>query len=93
MTNGDLPNSIRIRCGPDNRHRYHAIQSAAELYGCNRSDAVAYACDNVSQLVQSIETILNRDDLTPQQKKEIAELCSGRGLNFEIEETVTAETG
>lgn len=93
MSEKDLPNSIRIRCGPENRYRYHAIEQAAELYDCNRSDAVAYACDNVGQLVRNIEEILQRDDLTLQQKREIAELCSGRGLDFTVEESVTAETG
>lgn len=88
-----VPSQVNIRCGEGNEYRYHAMNDAAELYDCNRSDAVAYACDNITQLVDNIQTILERDDLTTKQKREIAELCSGRGLEFEIEQSTTVETG
>lgn len=89
----DTPKSIRIRTGEGNEYRYDAIQQAAEFYECNRSDAAAYACDNVRQLVEAAEKVLARDDLTPRQKKEIAEEFSGRGLEFDVQELVSVDVG
>lgn len=89
----ETPKSIRVRTGEENEYRYHAVQQAADFYGCNRSDAIAYACDNVISLVEAAETILSRDDLTPKQKKEIAEEFSGRGLDFGVEELVSVSLG
>jgi len=87
----DIPQSIRIRTGDDNEYRYHAVEAAAEFYECNRSDAVAYACDNVPQLVAGVQEVLGRNDLTPKQKQEIAETFSARGLEFDVDETVSVE--
>lgn len=78
----EIPGSIRIRTGDGNEYRYHAVEEANEFYGCNRSDAVAYACDNVPALVKAIEGVLARGDLTTEQKQEIAETVSVRGLEF-----------
>lgn len=87
----DIPQSIRIRTGDDNEYRFHAVETAADFYDCNRSDAVAYACDNVPQLAAGVQEVLRRDDLTPKQKREMAETLSGRGLEFTVDETVTVE--
>jgi hypothetical protein len=89
----DIPQSIRIRTGEDNEYRYHAVEEAAEFYDCNRSDAVAYACDNVPALVDAVETVLARDDLTPKQKQEIAQEFSGRGLQFDVTEEISVDQG
>jgi hypothetical protein len=89
----DIPKSIRIRTGDDNEWRYHAIDDVSDFYGCNRSDAVAYACDNVTQLVAAAEAVLSRDDLTTAQKQEIAAEFTGRGIEFDVKETVTVEQG
>ena len=87
----EVPQSIRIRTGEGNEHRYHAVEQAADFYDCNRSDAVAYACDNVTALVRAAESVLRRDDLTPRQKREIAAEFSARGLEFDVDETVTVD--
>jgi hypothetical protein len=87
-----IPNSIRIRTDDDNEYRYHAIKEAAEFYDCNRSDAVAYACDNVTQVVAAAEAILNRGNLTTDQKQEIAEEFADRRREFNVDETVTVDT-
>jgi len=89
----DVPKSIRIRTGDDNEWRYHAIDDVSDFYDCNRSDAVAYACDNVTQLVAAAEAVLERGDLTAEQKREIAAEFSGRGIDFDVDETVTVEQG
>jgi hypothetical protein len=88
-----IPQSIRIRTNNDNQYRYHAIEQAAEFYDCNRSDAVAYACDNVPKLVEAVEAVLRREDLTAAQKREIAGEFSGRGIEFTVDETVSVQQG
>jgi len=89
----DIPQSVRIRTGDGNEYRYHAVEEAAEFYDCNRSDAVAYACDNVPTLVKAVQAVLARDDLTPAQKQEIAQEFSGRGLEFDVNEQVKVDQG
>ncbi|WP_336339649.1 DUF7692 domain-containing protein [Haloarcula brevis] len=89
----DIPQSVRIRTGEGNEYRYHAVEEAAEFYDCNRSDAVAYACDNVPTLASAVETVLARDDLTPAQKQEIAQEFSVRGLEFDVSEQVSVNQG
>jgi hypothetical protein len=68
----DIPDSVRVRTDEGNRHRWRSIQSASDFYGCNRSDAVAYACHDVPALVESVVSVLERDDLTGHQRQEIA---------------------
>jgi hypothetical protein len=89
----EIPGSIRIRTDDGNEYRYHAVEEASEFYGCNRSDAVAYACDNVPALVSAVKTVLSRGDLTTDQKQEIAEEFSVRGLQFDVDEEVSVEKG
>ena len=72
MAEQTTPQSVRIRTDDGNEWRYDAIQQAASLYECNRSDAVAYACEDVVRLVEAAESILDREDLTVQQRAEIA---------------------
>ncbi|GGN96112.1 DUF7692 domain-containing protein [Haloarcula pellucida] len=87
----EIPGSIRIQTGDGNEYRYYAVEEASEFYGCNRSDAVAYACDNVPALVKAIEDVLTRGDLTADQKREIAEEFSVRGVEFDVKESVQIE--
>lgn len=89
----DIPKSVRVRTDDGNEYRFHAIQEAAEFYECNRSDAIAYACDNVPALVDAVEQVLGRDDLTTAQKREIADEFSSRGLQFDVDENVSVEQG
>jgi len=67
-----IPGSVRIRPDEGNEWRYDAIQKAADYYSRNRSDAVAFACDDLLKLVDGAREVLERDDLTEQQKREIA---------------------
>lgn len=69
----DVPKSVRIRTGEGNEHRYDAIQRAANFYDCNRSDAVAQACNDVPRVVEALQRVLVREDLTLQQRREIAD--------------------
>ena len=70
--NSDVPKSVRIRTGDGNEHRYDAIERAADYYDTNRSDAVAKACNDVPRVMRALQSVLQRDDLTLQQRREIA---------------------
>lgn len=61
------------------------------LYDRNRSDAVASACKDVTQLVSAALEILRRDDLTQEQRQEIAGAFSARGISFDVEISIEHE--
>lgn len=46
-TDDDIPGSVRVRTGNGNEWRYDAIEGASRFSGVNRSDAMAYACEDV----------------------------------------------
>ncbi len=83
------PANVQIRID-GNEWRYHGIERAQKLYECNRSDSIAYACEDISQLVSNIKKVLNRDDLTAQQRRELAETLSTSPLSFEIDVEISA---
>jgi hypothetical protein len=84
---------VRVRTDDGNEYRYDAIEQAADFYDCNRSDAIAYACEDVVGLAVAAEAVLRRDDLTAAQKREIANTLSGRGVEFEVGEAVDVKHG
>lgn len=79
----DAPNNVQMRID-GHEWRYHGIERAQDLYDCNRSDAIAHACADVRRLVQGIEEVLERDDLTAQQRREMAEILSTSALDFAV---------
>ena len=89
----DTPKSIRIRTGDGNEWRYDAIQSAADYYGVNKSNAAAYACDDLVGLVEAIEAILGREDLTVEQIRESAETINDRtrAVQFDVTRSIAIE--
>ena len=87
----DVPGSVRIRTGKGNEWRYDAITEAATFYDCNRSDACAFACADVVRLVKAAQKVLERDDLTAKQRREIAETLSTRAVTFTVESIVNVE--
>lgn len=82
---------MRIRTDGDYEYRIDAIEGAAEFYGCNKTKAVVSACEDVPRLVAAARQVLERDDLTLEQKQEIAETLSTRVTNFELEHSVTVD--
>ncbi|WP_247729903.1 DUF7692 domain-containing protein [Halovivax limisalsi] len=86
-----IPASVRIRTDDGNEWRFDCIEKAATFYDCNRSDAVAYACEDLTQQVAAARTVLERDDLTAEQRREIAETLSTRAVCFEVESLVSVE--
>lgn len=87
----DPPANVQIRID-GHEWRYHGIERAQKLYDCNRSDAIAYACEDISQLVSSIEKVLDRDDLTRQQRRELAATFSTSSLSFNIDVEIFANS-
>lgn len=90
--NQEVPGSVRIRTGDGNAWRYDQIEKAADFYDRNRSDSVAFACHDIVELVERIESVLERDDLTLAQRQEIAETLSGGKVTFEIATGVDVQT-
>jgi len=92
--NSDVPKSVRIRTGDGNEHRYGAIERAADYYDTNRSDAVANACNDVPRVMRALKSVLERDDLTLQQRREIAKEFDRetRGTNITVDLNVTVAT-
>jgi hypothetical protein len=80
--------AMRIRTDGDKAYRRDAIERASRFYDCNKTTAVVSACEDVPQLVRAAETVLKRDDLTMQQKREIGETLSTRAVTFEVSEQV-----
>jgi F0F1-type ATP synthase delta subunit len=84
---------MRIRT--DNKpYRQDIIDRVANHYDCNKTDALMNAAEDVPELHQAVQDVLSRDDLTAQQKREIAARFSEtRGMDVEITETVDVELG
>ncbi|WP_323677327.1 hypothetical protein [Halorubellus sp. PRR65] len=76
MARRDVPGSVRIRTDDGNEWRYDAIQTAVDYDDCNRSDAVAYACEDTTGSVAFVRTVLERDDLTVEERRDLANLAS-----------------
>ncbi|ELY42575.1 DUF7692 domain-containing protein [Natronorubrum sulfidifaciens] len=83
---------MRIRTDGDYAYRRDAIERAADFYDCNRTKAVVSACDDVPHFVRAIQQVLERDDLTLKQRREIAETLSTRAVSFEISTEVSTKT-
>ncbi|GAB3676827.1 DUF7692 domain-containing protein [Halopiger thermotolerans] len=88
----DVPGSVRIRTGDGNEWRFDQIERVSSYYDCNRSDAVAFACHDVVELIANVEQVLSRDDLTLEQRREIAATLSTGKTTFSVETDVDVET-
>lgn len=87
----ETPGSVRVRTGEGNEWRFDAIERAADFYDCNRSNAVAFACDDVVGIVEAARDVLERDDLTERQRREIAATLSTRAVTFDVSVDVQAD--
>jgi len=82
---------MRIRTDGDYAHREDVIEQAADYYDCNKTRAVLAACEDVPALVAAARVVLERDDLTRQQRREMAETLSTRAVSFDLENRVLTE--
>jgi len=89
---GVVCTSIRIRTDGDYAYRRDAIERAADFYGCNKTKAVMSACDDVPKFVQASRQVLERDDLTLEQRREIAETLSTRAVTFDVDTEIAVTT-
>ncbi|QLK25130.1 hypothetical protein HYG81_13650 [Natrinema zhouii] len=83
---------MRIRTDGDYAYRQDAIERAADFYDCNKTKAVVSACDDVPKFVQASRQVIERDDLTLEQRREIAETLSTRAVTFEVESEIAVDT-
>ena len=84
---------MRIRTDGKYAHRKDTIERAADHYGCNKSRALLLAAEDVSALHEAIRDILERPDLTTEQRHEIADTLETRGVSIDIVEEINVELG
>ena len=77
---------MRIREDGKHAHRTDTIEQAAEFWECNKTKALMRSAEFSWRIDERIQTVLSRDDLTTQQKQEIAGTLYVLGI-YEIETT------
>lgn len=75
---------MRIREDGKHEHRTDTIEDAAEFWNCNKTTALMKSAEFSRRIDERIRDVLARDDLTVQQKREIAETLRVPGT-YEIE--------
>jgi hypothetical protein len=65
---------MRIRADGKHAHRTDTIEQAAEFWSCNKTTALMRSAEFSWRIDKRIREVLDRDDLTVQQKQEIAEM-------------------
>ncbi|MFC3957147.1 DUF7692 domain-containing protein [Halovivax cerinus] len=83
---------MRIRTDGDYAYRKDVIERAADYYGCNKTKAVTQACEDVPELVGAARQVIEREDLTAEQRQEIAETLSTKAVGFDVQTTVETRT-
>jgi len=75
---------MRIREDGKHAHRSDTIEQAADFWECNKTEALLQSAEFARRLDQRIRKVLSRDDLTAEQKREIAATLSIPGT-YEVE--------
>jgi hypothetical protein len=75
---------MRIRTDGEHAHRDDTIEKATGFYDRNKTESLLRAADDVPELVRAITRALERDDLTHEQRRELAEQLSTRHFNFDF---------
>jgi len=83
---------MRIRTDGKYEYRLDPINRAADFYDCNKTKAIVSACDDVPHLVAAARQVLERDDLTLEQRREIAETLSTRVVTFKVDTAISVDT-
>ena len=80
---------MRIREDGKHAHRADTIEQAAEFWSCNKTKALLKSAEFAWRIDGRIKVVLSRQDLTSEQKQEIAETLSLPGTyEIGINETV-----
>ena len=67
--------------------------SLSDFWNCNKTTALMKSAELSHRMDQNIRNVLNRDDLTPHQKREIAETLSiPATYEIEISEAIDLNT-
>lgn len=80
---------MRIRTDGRYEHRAETIARAAEFWDCNKTTALMKSVEFTRRMDANLQEILAREDLTLEQKREIAETLTVPGT-YAVE--VTEET-
>jgi hypothetical protein len=74
---------MRIRTDGEKAHRTETIDMAADLWDCNKTEAVLRSCEYAVRMEQRLQAALEHPDMTP----ELAEVLSTPHvpLRYEIE--------
>ena len=75
---------MRIREDSKHAHRSDTIEQAAEFWECNKTTALMRSADFSRRIGERVQTVLTREDLTIEQKREIAETLTIPGT-YEVE--------
>ncbi|MFC6767827.1 DUF7692 domain-containing protein [Natrinema soli] len=81
-----------MRTDGDYAYRRDAIERAADCYDYNKTKAVVSACDDVPKFIQASRQVLERNDLTLEQRREIAETLPSRAVDFEVKSEIVVDT-
>jgi len=83
---------MRIREDGKHAHRTDTIEQATEFWDCNKTKALMRSAEFSWRIDERIREVLARDDLTVQQKREIAETLRVPGTyEIKIEEAVVVD--
>ena len=82
---------MRIRTDGEKAYRRDAIERASRFYDCNKTTAVVSACEDVPELVRAARQVLERDDLTARQRREMADTLSTRAVSFDVQTDVDVD--
>lgn len=85
---------MRIRTDGKYARREDTIEAAADFWGCNKTKALMLSAEFAERMDARIQRVLRREDLTIEQKQEIAETLSiANSYELEVAETVDVELG
>lgn len=80
---------MRIRTDGKHARQEETIEAAADYWDCNKTKALLKSAEIVPRLDERVRWVLDREDLTARQKREIAETLSvPNQYELEVEETI-----
>ncbi|WP_449405228.1 DUF7692 domain-containing protein [Haloarcula salina] len=83
---------MRIREDGKHAHRTDTIEQATKFWDCNKTKALMRSAEFSWRIDERIQEVLARDDLTVQQKREIAETLYVPGTyEIQVQETINVD--
>jgi hypothetical protein len=80
---------MRIRTDGKFAYREDTIDRVAAYYDVSKTRSMLAAAEDVPRLVDGVQEVLEREDLTIEQRREIATTFSTRSLQFDVVDEVT----